>query len=227
MAFYITGDTHLDENINTRIDYLYNNKLTKDDYFIITGDVGLMWNNTKRCEFWLNWFHEQPFTTLFVDGNHENFTNLESLSVKNWNGGKVHKLTNKVIHLIRGQVFTIDDKRFFTFGGGESLDKLQRSYHVTWWERELPSLKEYSEGLSNLKYYNNKVDYIITHSCSTKVFQMFEKEFNMHPEYTDINVYFDAIECTIDYKLWFFGHYHIDKTIDAKHIALFNNVIKI
>ena len=33
------------------------------------------------------------------------------------------------------------------------------SKRVSWWERELPSEQEMSEGIENLKKYGNKVDY--------------------------------------------------------------------
>jgi len=226
MAFYVTGDTHLDIDIDTRISYLYNNNLTSNDYFIITGDVGFMWDKTKRCKYWLDWYSKQPFTTLFVDGNHENFDYLDSLPIETWNGGEIHKLTDNVIHLTRGQVFIIDGKKFFTFGGAESLDKARRIPYVSWWAREMPSHKEYNTGLHNLHQHDNKVDYIITHACSKNTFNLFQNEFNLNPHFTDINVYFDMLELTVDFKLWFFGHYHIDKFIDLKRYALFNKVVK-
>lgn len=40
-----------------------------------------------------------------------------------WNGGKVrHIARDKIILLERGQVFTIEGNRFFTFGGASSHD---------------------------------------------------------------------------------------------------------
>lgn len=64
----------------------------------------------------------QPWTTLFVDGNHENFELLDDYPVSSWHGGKVHFIKESVIHLMRGQIDTIDGQTFFTFGGGYSCD---------------------------------------------------------------------------------------------------------
>ena len=50
---------------------------------------------------------EKPFTTLYVDGNHENFDRLYGYPIENWQGGKVHKIRPSVLHLMRGQVFEI------------------------------------------------------------------------------------------------------------------------
>lgn len=99
--------------------------MTKEDYVIICGDFGGVWNKeveNKEEKHLLDWLEEKPFTTLFVDGNHENFDRLYSYPVELWHGGKVHKIRPSVIHLMRGQIYEIDGKSFFTFGGASSHD---------------------------------------------------------------------------------------------------------
>jgi hypothetical protein len=54
---------------------------------------------------------------LFVDGTHENFDLLNAMAKESWNGGKVHIVSENILHLMRGQVFNINGKLFFTFGG--------------------------------------------------------------------------------------------------------------
>jgi hypothetical protein len=53
--------------------------MTKDDYVIVCGDFGI-WDDSKRKRYWLKWLDEKPFTTLFVDSNHENFDLLAGYS---------------------------------------------------------------------------------------------------------------------------------------------------
>lgn len=53
-------------------------------------------------------------------GNYENFDQLYNYPIEEWNGGKIHKINDSVFHLMRGQVFKIDGKSFFTFGGASS-----------------------------------------------------------------------------------------------------------
>lgn len=92
---------------------------------IICGDFGGVWDRDasgKKETWWLDWLENRPFTTLFVDGNHENFDRLYSYPVEMWNGGKVHKIRPSVIHLMRGQVYRIDGKKIFSFGGARSHD---------------------------------------------------------------------------------------------------------
>lgn len=41
-----------------------------------------------------------PVTVLFIDGNHENFEQLNSYPLDVWNGGKVHSIDSNLIHLM-------------------------------------------------------------------------------------------------------------------------------
>ena len=117
---YITGDCHRNfERFNTSI-FPEQNEMTKNDYVIICGDFGGVWNKdgeSKMETMVMDWLECKPFSTLFVDGNHENFDRLYAYPVEEWNGGKVHKIRPSVIHLMRGQVFVLEGKRIFTFGG--------------------------------------------------------------------------------------------------------------
>ena len=119
---YVTGDTHgtIDIHKLNSKNFPEGRILTKDDYVIICGDFGFVWDLGKEEKWWLNWLAAKPWTTLFVDGNHENHDILEQWDVTNWHGGKVHKLNESVIHLMRGQVYEIDGKKWFTFGGAKS-----------------------------------------------------------------------------------------------------------
>ena len=69
---------------------------------------------------------------------------------------------------------------------------------------------------------NHSVDYIITHCAANSI----QREIASYEE----NILTDFFEELIDkgnYKKWFFGHYHIDRIIDDRHIAVFEKVIKL
>ena len=53
---------------------------------------------------------------LFIDVNHENFEKLNSYPVETWCGGKVHKNHNNVIHLMRGEVYCVEENTIFVVG---------------------------------------------------------------------------------------------------------------
>lgn len=228
---YITGDIHGTISVNKRLNtknFPEQKNLTKDDYVIIVGDFGLIWDGTKEDQYWLKWLDKtKPFTTLFIDGNHENFDLLEDYPVEQWNGGKVHRINDSIIHLMRGQVFTIEDKKLFTFGGAASHDKEYRKEGKSWWRREMPSQEEYGEGLKNLERHDWKVDYILTHTCSTIALEYIAERCGIHMELDDMHPYFYDIEQKAQYKQWYFGHFHHDFELPNKQRLLYTDIIKI
>lgn len=160
----------------------------------------------------------------WVDGNHENHDWIDSLPVTVWNGGKVHKITDNCYHLMRGQVYTIEGRTFFTMGGADSIDKQWRVEGLTWWRREMPSWEEYNEALDNLVEHNNKVDYIITHAAPDNIL------YQINPRFTQDNLthFLYEIEKNIEFKHWYFGHYHDQIEFkDGKHTLLYLDTKKI
>lgn len=64
----------------------------------------------------------RSFTTLFVDGNHENFDLLYKYPIVDFHGGKAHRIMPHIYHLMRGEVFELEGMSFFAFGGASSRD---------------------------------------------------------------------------------------------------------
>lgn len=122
MAIFITGDTHGDFSRFENTIFYEQVGLTKKDCVMITGDFGGIWDGSAEEQRQLDWLEKKPFTTLFVSGNHENFDLLAEYPVEEWNGGRVQKIRPSVIHLMRGQVYSIQGKTFFTMGGASSHD---------------------------------------------------------------------------------------------------------
>ena len=226
--------------------------MTGEDYVIICGDFGAVWDyegETKHEKQLLDWLDEKPFTVLFVDGNHENFDRLYSYPVEMWHGGKVHKIRPSVIHLMRGQIFEIEGKRIFTFGGAschdisggildpEAPDYMERKRalneewipyrvnHRSWWAQEIASEEEMEEGAANLETLDCKVDYIITHCCSTEI----QKLIDPYGFYgvNDQTEYLEEIRNHVEYDKWYFGHYHDNRNISDKEVLLFEDILEI
>ncbi len=188
----------------------------------------------------LKFYEELPFTTLFVDGNHENFTLLNQYPVTTWNGGKVHKISDHVYHLMRGQVFEMEGKTFFTFGGADSRDKRMRIENVSWWKEERPTEEEIAEAKFNLMRYNNTVDYVITHCPPAYVTNFLYRRSLMRKKFGELKYKCERNSCdylledilkkTREVKAYINGHEHVDEMINLmrrKHILLFNNIIEL
>ena len=219
---FITGDTHRALDIDKLANFDYRG-LTRDDYIIICGDFGFLWFDDDRDSAWLDWLKEKPCTFLFIDGNHDNFDALAKRPRTDWHGGKVHIITENIIHLMRGQVFAIEGRSFFTFGGGESIDRHLRHEGTSWWPREMPGDEEYRRGVDCLEERNWQVDYVLTHVAPQKTMQAIASYFGGNR----LNRYLQRLDEKLEYRQWFFGHYHIDRQMDEKHRAVFNDVIKI
>lgn len=255
MAIFVTGDTHGDwvHRLN-RNSFPEQKELTKDDIVIVCGDFGI-WDNSRQENYNLDWLDERSFTTAFVDGNHSNFDLLDSRPVSQWHGGKVHMLRPSVIHLMRGQIYTIGGKTFFTFGGASSHDiidgildpddftdkngfrtayKKWRSQNkqfrvkgISWWERELPSQEEMNEGIRNLNRIGNKVDFIITHSPDSFSLRQLDRAPCLYE--TDVLTdYLFQIKENTEYEMHIFGHMHISKNLyECKSICIYEQIIRI
>jgi len=228
---YVTGDMHGQHDmhkISTR-KFHEQKAMTKDDYVIIAGDAGIVWDNAGQDRYIQKHLNEKRFTTLFVDGNHENHDALDSLPVSTWNGGRVHHITDSIIHLMRGQVYEIQGIKIFTFGGATSIDKAYRKEGVSWWARELPSIEECAGGLENLEAHNWEVDYVITHDCSDMIFDKLAQNnlFLNGKSKTQLSVFLQEVEEYVTFKKWFFGHYHDDIDLDDKHTLLYQKIVRI
>lgn len=219
----VTGDTHGKVDFNKIKTINEKGSLSKDDYLIIAGDFAAIFDpNTLNQDLAI--YNELPFTVLFVDGNHENFTLLNSYPVSMWNGGKVHIIKDNIIHLMRGQVYSIEGKTIFTFGGAVSVDQYRRIENVSWWKEEMPSEEEFNEAKENLLKYNNQVDYIITHTCDAITIRNYLAYFRgkVSEIFMD-NEMLDYFETNVKYKHWYFGHYHFDGKITDNKTEVYNS----
>ena len=247
---YVTGDCHGDfRRFNTQ-NFPEQKEMSKDDYVIICGDFGGVWNKdgeNKQEKHEFKWLQEKPFTVLFVDGNHENFNRLYAYPVEQWHGGKVHKIRDSILHLMRGQIYEINRKTFFTFGGASShdidggildpeepnfrqkkkfLDREYISYrikNITWWERELPTKEEMEEGRRNLEKHGNAVDFIVTHCCATDV----QEKISARHKRDVLTDYLEEIRKKVAYQKWFFGHYHDNLNVSGKDVLVYEQIVRI
>ena len=199
---------------------------TKEDFLIICGDVGVCGVSGKvHQDAARDVLRKLPVTVLFVDGNHENFDDLYSYPEEYWHGGKVHIIEDDIIHLMRGQVFDIEGKSFFTFGGGYSVDKIIRTEGIDWFPQEMPSREEYQEGMNHLQEVDFMVDYIITHTAPTEIVS--ELGLELIEEEIELGQYLQKISEGTDFYAWYFGHFHVDESIDDTYFCVYDEVVKL
>lgn len=95
---------------------------------------------------------------------------------------------------------------------------------MSWWQQELPSVEEMEEGRKNLEAYGNKVDFIVTHCCSSST-QILLGGSMYKPDIE--TTYLEEIRQTTSFKKWFFGHYHDNRNVNAEEILLYEQIIRI
>ncbi len=221
---YVTGDTHGDLSIfkNPKL-----RKLTDDDFLIVCGDFGFLWDGSEQEKKTLKLLEKKKYTICFVDGAHENFDILSKYRPYRFHGGNAHKITPNIFHLMRGEIFTFNDKTFFCMGGGESDDIEMREEGKTWWKEEMPNAEEMMNGANNLKEYDYKVDYIITHEAPALAKDFIKLHSNHEIKLTPLNTYLQELTKSVEYYHWFFGSLHIDLPISKKMTSVFNEIIKV
>lgn len=193
------------------MDSVVEKTLTEKDKLIICGDFGYISDDSYKERQFLRFLAEKPYQILFIDGNHENFTLINEYPVEEWNGGKVHVIRRnrdgvpKIIHLMRGQVFTIEGKKIFTMGGAYSIDKYMRTPYRSWWPEEMPTDEEMKEAISNLEKHKNEVDYIITHTAPEQTMCIFHS-IDTHEK--PLNNFLEWVRENVKYRHWYMGHLH-------------------
>lgn len=248
---FVTGDCHAEFNRFSTKNFPEQKEMTHDDIVIVCGDFGL-WHDDETERYWLKWLNRKNFTTVFVDGNHENFDRLYSdeFPIVDFHGGKAHKIRENIYHLMRGYVFEFDGKKFFCFGGASSHDirdgvldradfdsneefmatvrdwdrrwKMFRINHLSWWKQELPTQEELDFGMQTLIQNGNKVDYIISHCCPQEIASSCGFR-----EPDVLTQWFNMVAHAVQFDRWYFGHYHNNRQIMSKFIMLYEKIERI
>jgi len=245
---YITGDIHGADTINKFGSHQFpeGKLLTKDDYLIICGDVGLIFYNNQSGEekYCIKWLDEKPWTTLFVDGNHENHPQLlsglitpelnSSMNTKRYwitqkFGSTVGQIADSIFHLRRGEIYDIDGHSFFCMGGALSIDKASRRDGFSWWKEEQPNFKECDYALQNLEKRQYNVDYMLSHTLPRSIFEKFAALTNT-PVWKDkidaTTNFLDHVYKSTTFKKWYAGHFHIDFEIDNVYF-LYDKIVEL
>ncbi len=221
---YITGDTHGDRNRFSEGFMQGESEWTRNDILIICGDFGFVFSDSEQEREYLDFLAKKPYTICFCDGNHENFSRLSRYPEETWNGGRVHKIRDNIIHLMRGYVFNFDGRKILTMGGAYSIDKYMRKEGFSWWKEELPTNEEYDNAVRNLEKCNKNVDFVITHTAPREII----RRMGMHPDAHDMELtgFLEWIMYEVKFEKWFFGHFHKDCDVGDKFRAVFLDVIK-
>lgn len=195
------------EKLNTK-NWVEQHNLTRDDHLLIAGDFGAPWVLGESAEdrYVLDTYENRNYTTLFVDGNHENFPALAQYPIVTYKGAKCHQLRAHVI---------------WCMGGARSTDIHYRTTGVNHWEEEVPSYRELEYGAETLRANMERINMIVTHDAPDKAIDAIDKyrlpytdpKMAVMPNY--LQFILDEIQDKSAVK-WYFGHYHIDQNFQLR-----------
>ena len=105
----------------------------------------------------------------FVDGNHEDFSQLESLDRDVLPDGRVPVLP-EIYHLPRGHRWAWHGRRWLACGGGVSLDRACRREGIDWWPQE-----EITDEQERALTGAGVADVMVCHDCPAAVAHTFPR----------------------------------------------------
>ena len=212
---YLVSDLHGGESLSGLREYL--SACRPDDLLIVLGDVGLCFEDTPENRRFTDFFLSLEVNVAFLDGNHENHPYLNSFPVERWQGGLVHRLSEHVVHLMRGNVYTIRGKTLFVMGGCKSSPKWKQM--GLWYPGEEPSEAELALAHESLRFHQNKVDYILTHKYSPE-------EAKEAPD-ESLEGLMRVIDQSVRFRHWYSGHWHQERVLDDKHTVVYDRLVSL
>ena len=227
---YVTGDIHGEVDRFSPLGMPGEENLKEGDFLLVAGDFGLVfWNedlpNYEKGERALDLLAEKPYTVLFVDGNHENHRRLAEYPEEEWQGGRVHRIRKNVLHLMRGEIFTVEGKTLFAMGGAYSTDRYLRREGVSFWREELPSDAEYKRASENLKRHGYGVDLVLTHTAPTEIIRRMGRFPDAHDR--ELTGFLEWIMYSVRFSHWFFGHWHRDLFLPPNFRAVYLDLVPV
>lgn len=245
---FITGDKHGEIEIY-KLDPTHfpaGTLLDREDILVIAGDFGLFFHprQTRGEREALEWLDRQPWTTLFIDGNHENFDRLKTLPRTERFGGPVGVAGEHIFHLQRGEIYQLAGESCFVMGGASSTDKGERTPGLDWWPEEAPSQKEMQHGWDSLCHSGWEVDIVITHAAPLRLLphlkdfrekmaqghvtekttrNIIDKSYEIHFK-DPSSIYLEEIAGRLRFDRWFFGHYHMNVSFHGGYEGVYHRI---
>lgn len=241
--FFITGDKH--RQFDTVKRFCRDTNTRRKDVLIILGDTGFNYYDDKRDDELKKEISGLNITLFCLHGNKENRAqNVGTYGVRSFCGGKVYyepKYPN-IYFAIDGETYTFEGKKYMVVGGAHSVDKIRcLEENRPFWDDEMPDDKIKKTVETRLQQEGNKIYGMMTHTCPidylpTEMFMSTRQNASIKREprkakskklfKPDIDrsteIWLGELEKSLDYEIWFCGHYHIDKQIDKIHMIHHN-----
>ena len=233
--YFITGDKH--RNFQNIKNFCRDMNTRRKDVIIILGDSGFNYYEDERDNKLKREISNLNITLFCIHGNKEKRPqNIATYGIRSFCGGKVYyepKYPN-IYFAIDGEIYNFEGKKYMVVGGAHSVDKMRcLEQHKPFWEDEMPDETTKAKVEQKLSAEGNKIYGMMTHTCPIEYLptEMFvstrqNADIKRKPKKSKSKNFFkpdidrsteewlSKLEKQLDYKVWYCGHYHIDKEID-------------
>lgn len=226
---YITGDKHGDFSGLMR--FCDQQGTTRNDLMIVLGDAGINYYRNGRDLRLKEMLAQSPITLLCVHGNHEErpenistYTETEFCRDTAYYEPKYPNL----IFAKDGSIYKLNGAKTLILGGAYSVDKYYRLMKGwNWFESEQITDKRKAEIEQILDKAGWSVDYVLSHTCpyDTRPTHLFLRGIDQSLVDSSMEVWFQKIADRLDFKHWYFGHYH-DDWDNGKYSMLYGDIEK-
>ena len=240
---FITGDTH--GEFARIIKFAEENGLSSDDIIIVLGDAGInffgFWKDRRLKK---KLAKQLPATLLCIHGNHEKRPEkLKAYQKVPWMGGMAYIEPEfpRLVFARDGEIYDLEGIKTMAMGGAVSIDKEWRLANpdhkgrVFWWPDEQPSDEIKARIKTRLEQEKWRIDVVLSHTCPLEsnglpIWRTFELEARsegpkIHQHDFRTEEFLGEIEARLDYKKWFFGHFHVTLSI-GRFQAMGNEIYK-
>lgn len=233
--YFITGDKH--RNFEYVKDFCREMNTRKKDVLIILGDAGFNYYDDVRDDKLKKDISDLNITLFCLHGNKENRPqNIGTYGIRDFCGGKVYYEPQypTIYFAIDGEIYDFEGKKYMVVGGAHSVDKMRcLEEDKPFWDDEMPNESIKTRVEQQLANEGNCIYGMLTHTCPieylpTEMFMSTQQNARVKQKHRrpkskklfkpDIDrsteKWLGKLEKQLDYKVWYCGHYHIDKQID-------------
>ena len=213
---YVTGDIH--GNLNRIKYYVTKLNLGENDIIIILGDSGFNYYCDKKDVLMKKEANALGVKIFNIHGNHEERPfNIPTYKLEEFNGGLVYVEEEypNLLFAKDGEIYDFDGLKTIVLGGAYSIDKHYRLMKGwNWFKDEQPSMEIKKFAEKQLENNDWTVDVVLSHTCPvllepTEWFLDFVDQSTVDKSTEN---WLQEIMSKLNYKYWFCGHYHGEKT---------------
>ena len=159
-----------------------------------------------------------PCTIFCIHGNHEARANkVKGYKEKEWHGGTVYYQSGyeNILFAKDGEIYDFEGRKYIVIGGAYSIDKEYRLFcGANWFPDEQPSKDIKATVEKNLDKNGWNIHGVLSHTCpyTYEPRELFLSGVDQSKVDDSTERWLDTIEEKLTYDVWYFGHYHGEKS---------------